>query len=60
MARDSTEKLNALVDDLLDLSKFAKGRLRMNFEFTHLDELVRQRGGEVRPGLRRAQASSWW
>ncbi len=40
MARDSTEKLNALVDDLLDLSKFAKGHMRMNFEFTHLDQLV--------------------
>jgi DNA-binding response OmpR family regulator/signal transduction histidine kinase len=42
MARDSTEKLNALVDDLLDLSKFAKGHMRMNFEFTHLDQLVQR------------------
>ncbi len=42
MARDSTEKLNGLVDDLLDLAKFAKGRLRMNFELTYLDELVRR------------------
>ncbi len=42
MARDSTEKLNSLVDDLLDLAKFAKGRLRMNFELTYLDELVRR------------------
>ncbi|HYI01235.1 response regulator [Hyalangium sp.] len=42
MAKDSTEKLNALVDDLLDLAKFAKGRLRMNFELTYLDELVRR------------------
>lgn len=40
MARDSTEKLNALVDDLLDLSKFAKGSMRMNFEFTRLDSVV--------------------
>jgi DNA-binding response OmpR family regulator/signal transduction histidine kinase len=40
MARDSTEKLNALVDDLLDLAKFAKGRLRMNFEWAYVDELV--------------------
>jgi signal transduction histidine kinase/DNA-binding response OmpR family regulator len=40
MARESTDKLNSMVDDLLDLSKFAKGRMRMNFEFTHLDELV--------------------
>jgi PAS domain S-box-containing protein len=42
MAKDSTEKLNSLVDDLLDLAKFAKGRLRMNFELTYLDELVRR------------------
>nr|WP_275583606.1 response regulator [Archangium primigenium] len=42
LARDSTEKLNAIVDDLLDLAKFAKGRLRMNFEWTFVDELVRR------------------
>ena len=27
---------------LLDLAKFAKGRLRMNFEWTYVDELVRR------------------
>ncbi|QSQ14891.1 response regulator [Myxococcus landrumensis] len=42
LARDSTEKLNTIVDDLLDLSKFAKGRLRMNFEVAYLDELVQR------------------
>ena len=42
LARDSTEKLNSIVDDLLDLAKFAKGRLRMNFEWTYVDELVRR------------------
>ncbi len=42
MARDSTEKLNAIVDDLLDMAKFAKGRLRMNFEWAWIDELVRR------------------
>lgn len=42
MAKESTEKLNSVVDDLLDLSKFAKGRMRMNFEVSHLDELVRR------------------
>ncbi|MFP2963585.1 response regulator [Myxococcus sp. 1LA] len=42
LARDSTEKLNAIVDDLLDLSKFAKGRLRMNFEVSYVDELVQR------------------
>ncbi|HEX4620332.1 MAG TPA: response regulator, partial [Myxococcaceae bacterium] len=41
MAKDSTEKLNAIVDDLLDLAKYAKGRMKMTFEVTHLDELVR-------------------
>ena len=41
MAKDSTDKLNAIVDDLLDLSKFAKGRMKMTFEVTYLDELVR-------------------
>jgi len=41
MARESTDRLNAMVDDLLDLSKFAKGRMRMSFEITHLDELAK-------------------
>ena len=41
MAKDSTEKLNAIVDDLLDLAKYEKGYLKMSFELTHLDELVR-------------------
>jgi len=41
MARDSTEKLNAIVDDLLDLSRLAKGKLTMEVEVTYLDELVR-------------------
>src|SRR5260370_3747618 len=42
LAKESTDKLNAVVDDLLDLSKFAKGRLRMEFSETCLDELIRQ------------------
>jgi DNA-binding response OmpR family regulator/signal transduction histidine kinase len=42
MAKDSTDKLNAVVDDLLDLSKFAQGRLRMNFEVGYLDELLQK------------------
>ncbi len=42
MARESTDRLNTMVDDLLDLSKFAKGRMRMSFEITHLDELAKQ------------------
>jgi len=41
MARDSTEKLNAIVDDLLDLSRLAKGKLKMEVEVAWLDELIR-------------------
>ncbi|MBX7099393.1 MAG: response regulator [Myxococcaceae bacterium] len=42
MARESTEKLNALVDDLLDLGKAARGKMKMAFELTRLDELARR------------------
>jgi len=41
MARDSTEKLNGMVDDLLDLARLSKGKLEMVPEVTLLDELVR-------------------
>ncbi len=41
MARDSTERLNALVDDLLDLAKFEQGGMRMDFQLMRLDELVK-------------------
>ena len=41
MARESTERLNALVDDLLDLAKFEQGGMRMDFQLMHLDELVK-------------------
>ena len=41
MARESTEKLNGMVDDLLDLARLAKGKLKMSPEVTSLDELVR-------------------
>ncbi len=51
MARESTEKLNALVDDLLDLSKFANKKMRMSFEFTHLDELVRRAVEKYGPAM---------
>ncbi len=51
MARESTEKLNALVDDLLDLSKFANKKMRMSFEFTHLDEVVRRAVEKYGPAM---------
>jgi signal transduction histidine kinase/DNA-binding response OmpR family regulator len=41
MARDSTDRLNALVDDILDVARLAKGKLRMELEPVRLDELVR-------------------
>jgi DNA-binding response OmpR family regulator/signal transduction histidine kinase len=41
IARDSAEKLNVMVDDLLDLSRLAKNKMRMEVELTALDELVR-------------------
>ncbi|MGB8932862.1 MAG: response regulator, partial [Anaeromyxobacteraceae bacterium] len=41
MARDSAEKLNVMVDDLLDLSRLAKDKMRMEVELTTLDDLVR-------------------
>jgi DNA-binding response OmpR family regulator/signal transduction histidine kinase len=41
MARDSTEKLNAMVDDLLDLARLSRGKLEMVPEVTVLDELVK-------------------
>jgi DNA-binding response OmpR family regulator len=41
MARDSTEKLNAMVDDILDVARLARGKLSMDVEVLHLDDLVR-------------------
>ena len=41
LARDSSEKLNAMVDDLLDVARLAKGKLEMQPSAVLLDELVR-------------------
>jgi signal transduction histidine kinase/DNA-binding response OmpR family regulator len=41
LAKESADKLNSIVDDLLDLSKFAKGRLKMSFELVALDALLK-------------------
>jgi signal transduction histidine kinase len=41
MARDSSEALNALLDDLLDVARLAEGKLRMELAPTELDALVR-------------------
>src|SRR5260370_14840532 len=40
LAKDSADRLNGTVDDLLDLSKLAKGRLQMSFARSELDELI--------------------
>lgn len=55
MARDSTEKLNSIVDDLLDLAKFAKGRMRMNFEPAWVDDLVRRTVEKFTPAFQERQ-----
>ncbi len=41
MARESSEKLNSMVDELLDVARLAKGKLRMELEVVFLDELAR-------------------
>ncbi len=41
MARESSEKLNGMVDDLLDVARLAKGKLKMEPAVVFLDELVR-------------------
>ena len=41
MARESSEKLNTMVDELLDVARLAKGKLRMEPEVLFLDELAR-------------------
>nr|WP_228530888.1 MULTISPECIES: response regulator [Myxococcaceae] len=51
MARESTDRLNAIVDDLLDLSKFAQGRMRMRFELGALDDLVRRAAEHYGPAF---------
>ncbi len=51
MARDSTDKLNAIVDDLLDMAKFAKGRMRMHFEVAYLDDLARRTAEKYGPSF---------
>jgi signal transduction histidine kinase/DNA-binding response OmpR family regulator len=41
MARDSSDKLNHMVDELLDVARLAKGKLRMEPAALMLDELAR-------------------
>jgi len=51
MAKESTDKLNAIVDDLLDLTKLAKGRMRMSFELSSLDELLQKAVEKYGPAM---------
>jgi DNA-binding response OmpR family regulator len=41
MARESADRLNGLVDDLLDVARLAKGKLHMQPEVVVLDDVVR-------------------
>ncbi len=41
MARESADRLNELVDDLLDVARLAKGKLHMQPEVVVLDDVVR-------------------
>ena len=41
MARDSSEKLNAMVDELLDVARLSRGKLEMDREVVSLDEVAR-------------------
>jgi DNA-binding response OmpR family regulator/signal transduction histidine kinase len=49
MARDSSEKLNGMVDDLLDVARLAKGKLEMQPALVFLDELVRTAAERYQP-----------
>jgi DNA-binding response OmpR family regulator/signal transduction histidine kinase len=49
MARESSEKLNGMVDDLLDVARLAKGKLAMQLAPVRLDELVRATAERYQP-----------
>ncbi len=49
LARESSEKLNAVVDDLLDVARLAKGKLQMQLGVVFLDELVRSTAERYQP-----------
>jgi diguanylate cyclase (GGDEF)-like protein len=51
LAKESTEKLNGIVDDLLDLSKYADGRLKMQFEMVELGALLQGAVEKYRPSM---------
>lgn len=57
MARESTERLNALVDDLLDLSKFEQGALHLDFQLMRLDELAQSAVDRYGPAFSEKQIS---
>ncbi len=42
LAKGSCDKLNVIIDDLLDLNRFADGRLEMELQPLVLDDLVRE------------------
>ncbi len=49
LARESSEKLNGMVDDLLDAARLAKGKLTMDLAVVFLDELARSTAERYQP-----------
>ncbi len=51
LAKDSTEKLNRIVDDLLDLAKLEQGRMKMQFEVVTMGDLLRAAVEKYQPSM---------
>ncbi|MBA3274629.1 MAG: HAMP domain-containing protein [Chloroflexia bacterium] len=49
------DRLNALVEDLLDLARLEAGRTTLNYAFVDPEELVREGADRLRPQIDRAQ-----
>lgn len=49
LAKDSCQKLNIVIDDLLDLSKFEKGRMEIHMESISIVELVQEVAEKFQP-----------
>jgi DNA-binding response OmpR family regulator/signal transduction histidine kinase len=53
LAKESTDKLNAIVDDLLDLTKLERGRMKMSFEVVDFAHLVATAAEKYGPSILR-------
>jgi CheY-like chemotaxis protein len=56
MARESCSKLNMIVDDLLDVTKFERGKMRMRMGAVHIDALVADAVEKYRPAAEQKKA----